>query len=432
VAELPGEPHADVPLVKEVIACIAHVTDLHVTDAQSPARFEFLNQFAGDPRFRELLTMQRPQEMLNTHAIDAMVRAINAVERGPVTRAPIDTVAVTGDLIDNTQRNELTNALALLNGGTVRPDSGAPGYDGVQREGWPGDIFWKPDGPPDGDFFQSALGFPRRPGLLEEAVQPFAADGLRSPWLACHGNHEYVCQGVGIVNERLVDAMTGTRKPVGLPAGIDPETAVDVFTHHPELFMTGESIEVAADGERRPIRRDELVSEPYYVRDTERVRFIVLDTVRYQGGADGAIDAAQLLWLDQRLSEAPGRRVVVMSHHPSWRIEGGAALVEMLARSPEVVLWLNGHVHVNRITSHGRFREVTTSSLVDWPCQGRIVELYETAGAGVAIATTMLDHDADGLAGLHSELAGNSYRYFGFDSGSDGAPADRNAAWCCA
>jgi 3',5'-cyclic AMP phosphodiesterase CpdA len=354
------------------------------------------------------------------------------VERGPMTGAPIDMVAVTGDLVDNTQRNELTNALALLNGGTVRPDSGAPGYDGVQRSDWPGDIFWKPDGPPDGDLFQSALGFPRRPRLLEEAVQPFASEGLRSPWLGCHGNHEYVCQGVGLVNERLVEAMTGTRKPVGLPAGIDPDTAVDVFTNHPELFMTGASIEVAEDAERRPIRREELVSEPYYVRDTERARFIVLDTVRYQGGADGAIDTAQLLWLDQRLGEAAGRRVVVMSHHPSWRIEGGAALVEMLARSPSVVLWLNGHVHVNRITSHGRFREVTTASLVDWPCQGRIVEVYETTGSGVAIATTMLDHDADGLAGLHRELAGNSYMYFGFDSGSAGAPADRNAAWCCA
>jgi hypothetical protein len=104
----------------------------------------------------------------------------------------------------------------------------------------------------------------------------------------------------------------------------------------------------------------------------------------------------------------------------------------MLSRSASVVLWLNGHVHVNRITSHGRLREVTTASLVDWPCQGRIVELYETTGAGVAIATTMLDHDADGLAGLHRELAGNAYMYFGFDSGSAGAPADRNAAWCCA
>ncbi|TME70385.1 MAG: TIGR03767 family metallophosphoesterase, partial [Chloroflexi bacterium] len=136
MADLPGEPHAQAPNVARAIACFAHLTDLHVTDAQSPGRFEFLNREWNDPRFRELLTMQRPQEMLNTHAVAAMVSAINRVGVGPITGAPLQLVAMTGDAIDNTQRNELTNALALLDGGTVRPDSGARGYEGVQRADW--------------------------------------------------------------------------------------------------------------------------------------------------------------------------------------------------------------------------------------------------------------------------------------------------------
>ena len=211
----------------EAIARLLHLTDLHVTDAQSPARFEFVNHEAGDPRFRELLTMQRPQEMLNTHAIAAMVRTINMIEG-------VDVVAMTGDGIDNAQRNELNNLLALLDGGDVHPDSGAPGYEGVQRVDWPDDIFWKPDGPVEGDVFQHELGFPRKPGLLDEATQSFRSPGLRARWLRCWGNHEQVCQGVGVITPALIEAMAGARKWTAMPPGIDPDHAVQTFTSHPE------------------------------------------------------------------------------------------------------------------------------------------------------------------------------------------------------
>src|SRR5205823_7343082 len=113
VAELPGEPHvirtelAGSPRGEAApngvaIACLVHVTDLHVTDAQSPARFEFVNRYWDDPRFRELLTMQRPQEMLNTHAVAAMVRAINNLAAAPLTGEPPQIVTMTGDSVDNT------------------------------------------------------------------------------------------------------------------------------------------------------------------------------------------------------------------------------------------------------------------------------------------------------------------------------------------
>jgi 3',5'-cyclic AMP phosphodiesterase CpdA len=162
------------------------------------------------------------------------------------------------------------------------------------------------------------------------------------------------------------------------------------------------------------------------------VRFITLDTVRYAGGADGSIDAAQLRWLEEQLQAAQDRHVVVLSHHGSERIENGEALVQVLSRSPNVVLWLNGHIHRNLVTPHAGFWEVTTASIVDWPCQGRLIEVFKARDGGLAIATTMLDHDGRGLAGLHRELAGNAYAYFGFDSGSAGRPQDRNAILRCA
>src|SRR5713226_3921073 len=96
-----GEPHqfrydlahasvAERFRVGQVLACIAHLTDLHVIDVQSPARFEFINREFADPRFRELLPMHRPQEALNEHAIAAMVRALNAISTSPGAGAPLE------------------------------------------------------------------------------------------------------------------------------------------------------------------------------------------------------------------------------------------------------------------------------------------------------------------------------------------------------
>ncbi len=452
VAELEGEPHSIRVLAGEpparanprgdAITCIAHITDLHVTDAQSPARFEFVNREWQDPRFRELLTMHRPHETLNIHALDAVVRTINDVDAGPLTGSPVALVAMTGDAIDNTQHNELANFVALMGGGEVKPDSGGLGYEGVQLPGWPAEYAWKPDGAEDADDFQRLLGYPRRPGLLEEAMRPFQADGLRMPWLSCYGNHEQVCQGVGIVTPALAAAMRGPRKPIAFPAGIDPERALEMFVSGPERFMSGEWKEIAADEARRPISRAEFSTmvgrDTRYVHDAGEVRFVTLDTVCDGGGADGTIGVPQLRWLEARLEEARDRYVVVLSHHgydtmSNPRGEDRASeLLEVLLRFENVVLWLNGHIHANRITAHvdrrtrHGFWEVTTSSLVDWPCQGRLVEIFRTSAGGLAIGCTMLDHDGEGLAGQHRELAAN-VPFNDFDCWRPGRPADRNA-----
>jgi metallophosphoesterase (TIGR03767 family) len=470
--ELVGDSAPDQVEPKGSIMAIAHITDLHVTDVQSPARFEFVNSEWEDARFRELLTMQRPQEALNVHAIDAMVRTLNAIEAGPLTGGLITLVAMTGDSIDNTQRNELDNFLALFDGGTVQPNSGGPGYEGVQAAGWPGEICWKPDGPDDGDIFRRDLGFPQVPGLLERAIQPLETPGLKRRWLGCYGNHEEVCQGVGVVNPGLARGMAGSHKPIALPAGLDRETALETFVMRPEYFMTGAFLEVTPDSSRRPISRLEFVDAhhesgrhgftdknrgegtTYYVHDTRFVRFITLDTVCSAGGADGTIDPPQLHWLERRLEEAHSsfmsrdgstartqyddRLVMVLSHHGFDTLANPRAevrrdeLLALLLRFRNVVLWLNGHIHANRITprtgppgGHG-FWEVTTSSLVDWPCQARLVEVFDAGDGLLGIACTMVDHDGADIAGLHRELAGNA-PFNGFDSWRPGTPEDRNA-----
>jgi metallophosphoesterase (TIGR03767 family) len=502
VAEVEGEPHTirtelvgphlgtGVTSGGRAIASFVHITDLHVTDVQSPARFEYVNREYADPRFREMLPMFRAQEALNAHAINALVQTINGIGAGPLSGKPLELVAMTGDAVDNVQRNELAAFIALLDGGLVQPSSGGPAYEGVQSPDWPDDFFWKPDGLPDGDTYQKALGFPPMPGLLERALQPFQAAGLNLPWIGCHGNHEEVCQGVGVVNRGLAAAMVGGRKPFRPPDGIDFDTVVEAFVQHPEAFMAGPYVDVTPDRDRRPFVFGEFLDahlqsrrrqrghgfteenlesgSAYYVYDTPAVRYITLDTACPGGGAEGCITATQLHWLERRLEEVhssfrsrdgtpvqssnPDRLVVILSHHPFGSLTNQRShpqtsrgrddrtsvhaeprrLLDTLLRFGNVVLWLNGHIHANHVRVHRDesrpdrgFWEVTTSSIVDWPCQGRVVEILEAGDGMLAVACTMVDHEGSELGSLHRELAGNEPGA-GFSSGRAGTPLDRN------
>ena len=493
-ADLLGADRAAMPSGgRRPIACIAHMTDLHVGDVQSPARFEFLNREYGDPRFAELVPVQRPQEALTPHALSALTSTLNEGLAGPVAGAALELVLTGGDAIDNGQHNEVRNLVRLLDGGLVMPNSGAPRYEGVQSPAWPDDIFWVPDGCGDrADLFQRDHGFPLLPGLLERAIRPFEAPGLRLPWLGCHGNHDSLCQGVGVMTPELLAALVAGRKPVALPASFERSAAHETFVTHAEAFFEGPCVDVTPDLERRHCSLGEFVAAhdgvgggarhgfdernrrertAFYVHDTPAVRLIVLDTACPAGSADLCMDEAQFLWLEERLMEAHSsfrahdgravrtqaedRVVVVVSHHGSQAPtssrrhrhgstpEADGRLLSTLLRFDNVVLWLNGHTHRHAIRPRPDPRgqgeglwEVTTGSLVDWPCQARMIELFDAGGGVVGIASTMIDHDSPmdpgraessaEMAALHRQLAAN-VSWAGFGAGAAGDAGDRNA-----
>jgi metallophosphoesterase (TIGR03767 family) len=477
------------------LLCLAHLTDLQLADVQSPTRFEFLNRYFADRRYAEIVPVQRPQEALTPHAVDATLRTLNAVT-SPVTGAAPERAVTTGDAIDNAQWNEMQAFLALFDGGLVQPNSGGPGYEGVQARAWPDDIFWKPDGEgTEGyDIFRREFGFPHHPGLLRHALREFSATGLRVPWLSCFGNHEALNQGVGMVTAALAEALVGGRKPLRLPAGFDHDRALELFTEQPEAFMAGPATAVTADPGRRAITRRDFVeahfrpgSRPfghgfseqnrldgtaYYVHDLPAARLIALDTNCLAGGAAGCVDRDQARWLEARLAEvhsayrgSDGREirttnddclVILFSHHgidtltntrrapagpASGTLLGSGELLALLHRFGNVVLWLNGHTHLNAVRPRRDpdnpargFWEVTTCAVVDWPCQARLVELIDSGGF-LSVVCTMVDHDtpvaprsletsAD-LASLHRELAAN-VPFGGASSGRAGLAADRN------
>jgi metallophosphoesterase (TIGR03767 family) len=284
------------------------------------------------------------------------------------------------------------------------------------------------------------------------------------PWLAVHGNHDRLMQGTFPGSGGLDAVAVGSVKAIALPdhwtsdvilelaAGLERCDPAAVAT----LMRKARTRTVTADSRRRLITRQEFVEAhfgiaarpaghgltprnrangtAYYRHEHGRVTVLVLDTVNEHGGWHGSLDIEQLAWLESELTaaDADRRYVVLASHHPLHTLVNDNAspgatprvladqLERVIAGHPSVVLWLNGHTHHTTVRPHGSWWEVTAPSLIDWPQQGRIVELLHRPGA-LTVATTMLDHLGDApwdgsidspraLAGLSRELAANDWQ----------------------
>jgi 3',5'-cyclic AMP phosphodiesterase CpdA len=357
-------------------------------------------------------------------------------------------VFVTGDLTDSAQENELDQAIATLRGARVEPDSGAPGYDGVQRASSPDPFFYRPD-----------LDAPRFPGLLARAERPFTAAGLHAPWYPTVGNHDVLVQGEVpptpaiervATGDRLVDTLDPSLRPPRDEAGAAAATARLLAEHAAE---TGRH--VPADPRRRhpgaaavvarlagaahvtPAQRGRL---DYAVDVGPSVRAIVLDTVDRAGGSRGLLPADELAWLRGELVRAGSRWVLVFTHNPLESSDGGAVALRALDADPRVVAVVSGNRHRDTIVARragersgderaargsGGYWLIGTSSLADYPQQARMFRLRAAAAGGAVLETWMIDQDGRGVAGPARELAYLDAQG-GRPAGFAGRPGDRN------
>ena len=173
--------------------------------------------------------------------INSLAAASPVAQAGGV-RAPLDFTVLPGDEADNQQFNEVVWVRQLLEGGqTLNPNSGVSDYskcsflDATALSGRPADeaqrytgiqdyddynggsgspLFYDPD-EPTGTF----AGFPRWPGVMDRAQQPFVPAGLRRangdliPSYVAHGNHDLAVQGNDIADSRAETIATGCFKP---------------------------------------------------------------------------------------------------------------------------------------------------------------------------------------------------------------------------
>ncbi|MEO3781702.1 TIGR03767 family metallophosphoesterase [Actinocorallia sp. B10E7] len=455
----PGEPHllrddlggtaaaGRVSKRRELLSFV-HLTDVHIIDAQSPARVEYLDRLSDRGGVLSSFPVTggyRPQELLTTQVAESMVRAVNRIGRGPVLGARPSFTINTGDAADNAQYNEVRWIIDVLDGKRIRPDSGDPRrYEGVMA--WSDARYWHPHG--GDDLPKREHGFPTVPGLLPAARRPFTATGLKTPWLAVYGNHEALVQGnlpllpvfreLAVGNVKITAPVSDAeRREVADALRKGDKAAVKRMTESRSKVFR----EVTPDPDRRLLSRAEVIREhgthhgytaanlkngtAYYAFDRGVVRGLVLDTCNPAGYSEGSLDSAQFAWLERELVKGSSRYVgedgrivrrraadrlfIVFSHHTIETLTNGLGgdrvlgkeIEKLLLRFPNAVLWVNGHTHVNEVIPHrrkkgpkGGFWEVSTAAHIDWPQQSRILELADNRDGTLSVFATVIDSAA--------------------------------------
>lgn len=363
------------------LAFFGQLTDPQIADTMSPARVELL-----DPAGGAVAASWRPQEALGLHTFDATIRNVNRNRTSPVRqgdgrRARLGFAITTGDLPDNSQRNETRWMVSVLDGGRVDPFSGKPvsatntcpgatapqiakldddvanrRYTGVQDYDdyptAPADRqsgYWDPDTAPSGGAYTA---FPRYPGLMERALKPFTAEGLKVPWYSSRGNHDGLIQGNAPASSALFRTIVTGCLKIYPSLAFDPSALVgrsgsEVFAQIGNPLFAGRLLGGAGQTPPDPDRM--FVSKPEYKqlqgRSDDRhgfgltdaaelrasrgtalyysfaprrgLRMIALDTVAEGGGAEGNVDDPQYRWLQRTLRAAAraDELVIVYSHH---------------------------------------------------------------------------------------------------------------------
>ena len=462
---------------RNVLVAFSQLSDIHLTDSESPARVEWMDRFAEDPRCSTFPvgSAWRPQETLSTQTMAAMVRALNDAQliRRASKQVPLSFAVSTGDNIDNQHANELEWFRRGLVGGPQQPTSGDPGrYEGVQAPDWGDRAYWIPNDAVVDDYKtqhgwpgESTWGF-APDQFLASAIAPFTTPALDHPCKVAFGNHDGLVQGTVADTELYRQIAVGNLKTTLWPAGVaDPCNHFGSLDRNLDQLFTGPAKLVTPDPNRRFVTRREYVQAligqgftqqhadsctAYYAFDQPGFRFIVLDTVNPGGKEDGSIGARQFAWLEQQITAAANRYVILFSHHGLHSLENPVPAADadptsadpdcyappddprlrapeveaMLHRHPNVIAWVAGHTHQNRITlrqGNGHsFWDIETAAHVDWPCQSRIIEVIND-GPVLTIRCTMVDHAgpvARGeiaastdpvlkLAAVHRELAAN-------------------------
>ncbi|GGB29454.1 metallophosphoesterase [Flexivirga endophytica] len=471
-------------------ASIVQFTDVHVVDAQSPVRFEWLHQITG--------SAFRPHEALGTQGGAQLVRRVNELGKGPFSGRAFDCVVTTGDSSDNHERVELDWFLAMMSGGAITANTGSPTeWEGVQNAG--DSLYYLPESTASDTY--KKVGFPTLPGFFERATTPHTSEGLKTEWFSVFGNHDDSIEGtLPSGTPILADMYTGGFKFTGfddtsanlalrrssiggqsaIPKSsslaksrweITPDERRATFT--PREFMAAH-LDPKVDGpgpHGHGFTADAVADGVgyYSFQIAQGVVGISMDSTNRAGFTDGSIGDEQFRWIKRTIEASSSRYYdgwgiehrtdrsdqlfVLFSHHTSDSMNNlllapdkleirhsGSELVSSLQRYPNVVAWVNGHTHDNKITPHHHndptrsFWEINTASHVDFPQHTRIIDVCDNADGTLSLFTTLIESAApyqaaydDGspsaLASLYREL---SYNDIHRDPNRIGTAADRN------
>lgn len=401
------------------------ITDIHITDKESPSQFIYLQQ--ADQTGQYVTSIYSPIMPYTTHVLDAAVQTINAIHRNN----KMDFGLSLGDTCNSTQYNELRWYIDVLDGAVITPSSGAhAGGESIDYQ------------------------------------KPYKAAGLDKsiPWYQVLGNHDHFWLGSFPVNDYLrqsyvSDQVVALGNAFENPNNLfKPDYYMGVLDGStPDAKITGAgpvgsfklAPKVIADPKRRSLTRQEWMGE-FFKTSTQPpghgfdlvntqngfacysfipksdlpLKVIVLDDTQSEddGSEDihghGFLDQARYAWLKKELADgqAAGQLMIIAAHIPiavepdnsefEWWLSplNAVTLTELIAQLhlyPNLLVWLAGHRHFNTIKAfvspdpvgapEQGFWQVETASLRDFPQQFRTFEIYLNNDFSVSIKTLNVD-----------------------------------------
>ena len=426
------------------------ISDIHITDKEAPNQLMYLQQEnPNNSAMTGNTSIYSPIMPYTTQVLDAAIQTINVLHK----KSPFTFGISLGDTCNNTSYNELRWYLDVIDGNVISPSSGAHlGAGSVdyqrpyQAAGLDKSILW-----------YQAIGNHDHFYIGSFPVDADPALGLRQAYLS--DSVWAVPPALLTPNEATfpvqfdMDNLMATPKYYGgVINGSSPTGAMSDAGFFPA------SPKVAADPRRRSLLKTEWINEFFttttgplghgfnlvdpsqpagfacysFLPDPKApLKIIVLDNTQSEtdGSHDihghGYLDARRWLWLQQELSagQAADQLMIIAAHVPIAVSSIGAetewwesdkdpnateqnavslrVLVETLMNTPNLLMWIAGHRHLNtvkafvpvdRATAPERgFWQVETSSLRDHPQQFRTFEIYLNSDYTVSIVTINVD-----------------------------------------
>jgi hypothetical protein len=101
--------------------------------------------------------------------------------------------------------------------------------------------------------------------------------------------------------------------------------------------------------------------------------------------------------------------------------EGARTIEGLFAGTPNLIAYVAGHTHANRIDFHEGFWQINTASHIDWPQQSRLIEIMDNRDGTLSLFGTVVDHAGGGLASLARTLSYNDPQREGIEGSEGGA-----------